>query len=253
MAVTKATPVNFRDLGGMTGYAGKRVKPNRLYRGGQLYEMSDLEKKEFCSTYHIDTIIDLRNKTACDTEPDGEIPGVSQHIFEVMQDMKEQSQMNPMWYQHAEGTDDYMGKIYAGFITNKYANKCFHDIVELLSTRTEGGAYIHCHAGKDRTGIILAIILTILGASREDILTDYLLTIESRKEENKRLMKEARKSGKTEEEIHAMSIYLSVRPHWLETSFNKAEELYGSFMAYIEKGIGIQTETMDRIRSSFLV
>lgn len=252
MAVTEVTPVNFRNLGGIAGYEGKRIKPNRLYRGGQLYEMSEKEKRDFCQAYHIDTIIDLRNKKACHAEPNGEIPGVRQHIFEVMLDMDEASQRNSMWYKNPEGADDYMGEIYAQFITNRHANQCFYDIVELVSNRTEGGIYFHCYAGKDRTGIMLAIILSILGVSKEDILSDYMRTVEGRKAENERLMEKARKNGKAEEEILAMSIYLSVRAHWLEQSFRKAEERYGSFMEYIKKGIGVQAEAIDKIRSSFL-
>lgn len=252
MAAVKTTPLNFRDLGGITGHAGKKVKPNRLYRGGQLYDMPAEAKREFCRTYRIDTIVDLRNKESCDAEPNGEIPGVTQHVFEVMQDMDELSQNNPMRYKNAGNADDYMGKIYAEFIMNKTANQCFHDIVELVSEQAEGGVYFHCYAGKDRTGIMLAIILSILGVSREDILFDYLLTVESRREENERLMEEARGEGKTEEEVRAIAVYMSVRAHWLEKAFAKAEEAYGSFMDYIKKGVGIGDGTIDRMRARYL-
>lgn len=45
MITTIRTPVNFRDLGGLVGYKGKKIVPNRIYRGGQLFEMSDSEKR----------------------------------------------------------------------------------------------------------------------------------------------------------------------------------------------------------------
>jgi len=52
-------PVNFRDVGGLTGLGGKTVLPNRILRGGQLYGMSVREKAAFCMKHQIHTIIDL--------------------------------------------------------------------------------------------------------------------------------------------------------------------------------------------------
>jgi len=49
------------------------------------------------------------------------------------------------------------------------------DLVREVSV-ADGATLIHCAAGKDRTGVSIALILRLVGVSREDILTDYRAT-----------------------------------------------------------------------------
>lgn len=247
------TTVNFRDLGGMKGYEGKTTASGRLFRGGQLFDMTDAEKQAFCKHYNIRTIIDLRNEESYSIEPNGHIPGVNQHIFEVMMDMEELSKANPMRNSNPKAAEAYLTAVYGEFVTNGHAIGCFRDILERMAKQEQGGIYFHCFAGKDRTGVVAAILLSVLGVSREDILRDYLKTREGREAENKRLLDLARQEGKTEEELGAMAVFYTVAPQYLENVFLTADKIYGSFDNYVAQGIGITAETIQNLRNRYLM
>lgn len=246
------TTVNFRDLGGLRGYSGKKVVRQKLYRGGQLFGMTDQEKIEFCRFYGIKTIIDLRNEESYSAEPNGKIPRVKEYIFEVMKDMEELSGSNPMRNSSAEAASKYLEAVYGEFVTNAHARKCFLEILKIMTSHEEGGIYFHCFAGKDRTGVVAAIMLSVLGVSRADILADYMKTLAGRKEENQRLLALAKQEGKTDDEIGAMKVYYNVEQKYLEKVFEMAESGYGSFNKFIEDGIGLSGDLIVKMRSIYL-
>lgn len=66
-------------------------------------------------------------------------------------------------------------------------------------------------AGKDRTGLAAAIILTLLGVSKEDIVKDYLKTNELRAAANEEQFEQMRSSGASDEAIDAVKIAMFVQ------------------------------------------
>ena len=65
--------------------------------------------------------------------------------------------------QNAQLLHDYMKKLYGEFITTRTARDSIRSFVQILLETEEGATVFHCFAGKDRTGISAAVILTILG------------------------------------------------------------------------------------------
>lgn len=246
------TTVNFRDLGGYTGFEGKKVKPGKILRGGQFFELAQEEKEAFCKAYDIRTIIDLRNEDSLLKEPNGEIPGVEQHVFELMKNMLELDKSHPMRDSNAAAAGSFLKEFYGGFVNNEHAGNCFRDILRLIAQTEEGAIYFHCFAGKDRTGILAALILTVLGVSKEDIVYDYLRSIELRKEDNERLLNIAREQGKTEDELGAFATFLTVDRVYIENFIRAADEKYGSVEGYIREGLGVEEDVFTRMRERYL-
>lgn len=246
------TTVNFRDLGGFTGFEGKRVKPGKILRGGQFFELTQQEKEAFCKAYDIRIIVDLRNEDSCIKEPNGDIPGVKQYVFEVMKNMLELDKSHPMRDSNAAAAGNFLKEFYGGFVYNEHAGNCFRDILKLFAETEEGAVYFHCFAGKDRTGILAALILTVLGVSKEDIIHDYLRSIELRKEDNERLLNIAREQGKTEDELGAFATFLTVDRAYIENFMKSAEEKYGSVEGYIREGLGIGDDVFTSMRELYL-
>jgi len=247
------TTVNFRDLGGFKGYEGKTVKSGKILRGGQFFELIQQEKDAFCKEYDIRTIIDLRNEDACIGEPNGDIPGVKQYVFEMMKNMLALDDKHPMRDSNAAAAGNFLKEFYGGFVHNEHAGNCFREILQLFADTEEGALYFHCYAGKDRTGMLAALILTVLGVSREDIIYDYLRSIELRKDDNERLLKMAREQGKTEDELGAFATFLTVDQAYIDNFIRSADETYGSLEGYIRKGIGVPEEVFTRMRKLYLV
>jgi protein-tyrosine phosphatase len=147
----------------------------------------------------------------------------------------------------------FMDLTYATFIHDAYAAKAYRRFVEILLAAEEGASLFHCHAGKDRTGIAAAIILSILGVSWENILADYLKTNVMREAGNNVYFDTARRQGAAEASVAALEVVLTVRPEFLRRSADEASKLYGSFHGYIRDGIGVTAEETRELRRMYLV
>jgi protein tyrosine/serine phosphatase len=102
--------------------------------------------------------------------------------------------------------------------------------------RADGAALVHCAAGKDRTGVVVALALDAAGADRQLILDDYLATAERIVGIFDRLLSSA--TYRAELEGHDPSQHAPV-PGTLERVFEVVEERYGSAEAWLrENGLG---------------
>lgn len=110
----------------------------------------------------------------------------------------------------------------------------------------------HCFAGKDRTGIAAAIVLHILGVSKEDIIKDYLQTNQQRQEANQAIIAGLVKKGLSAEGEKAILIALSVSEDYLLNAFSVAKDSYGSFDNYIKEAIKINYDEQEQLRQIYL-
>ena len=233
---------NFRDMGGMRGAHGKAVKKNRLLRSGELSKVTEEDIKILKEVYHLYNIVDLRTKNERNSAPDMEIPGTVYYALDFFQGEDDgqatgsAEQLQQM--QSKDQVDRKMKELYRSFIVSAAARQKMYELLQLLLNTAEGSTLIHCFAGKDRTGISAAVILTILGVSKEDIVSDYLETNRLREKENAELLGQLGAAKVPESMLEAVHEALCVRREYLETSYEAAEQKYGSFEQYILKGIG---------------
>jgi protein-tyrosine phosphatase len=108
-------------------------------------------------------------------------------------------------------------------------------------------AIVHCTAGKDRTGLTTAVLLTILGVSKDVILQDYLRS------------NAAMKSGAALPPGMTLPLdpailkpLFSVEPAYLEAAVARIERQWGSFDNYRRKGLNLSDEQVARLKSIFL-
>ena len=154
--------------------------------------------------------------------------------------------------QNAQLLHDYMKKLYGEFITTRTARDAIRSFVQILLETEEGATVFHCFAGKDRTGISAAVILTILGVPRDTIMEDYMETNHMRAAANQVILDGLRQKSASEEMLKAVKTALSVDQDYLCTSFETAHREYGSFENYIETGLGIGQEEQKRLKELYL-
>ncbi|MCH5193161.1 MAG: tyrosine-protein phosphatase [Oscillospiraceae bacterium] len=149
---------NARDLGYTPAVNGKYIKPLRFIRSDAPHSISD-SVKDFLIKNDITTIIDLRNEKIANTSPNA---FVSDNRF---------SCCNYPLSVNAKAPDSENDVIenYCRMIENDTA------IVNIFRTmaNSAGGVLFHCQEGKDRTGIISALLLLLAGVSDFDIYADY--------------------------------------------------------------------------------
>lgn len=247
-------PVNLRDIGGYKGQENRKVKKNKLLRSGEIAKLNKKEEENLISNYKLKTIIDFRNEEEKNKLPDSKIENTDYYHIDIMGDINEKnsSYENLIKNVNINTTNKFMKSIYENFITNKNAIIGYQKFIEILLKQKNGSVLFHCHAGKDRTGFAALIILKILGVSEEDIFKDYLITNEMRKAENTNIIYNLKEKGYTKNELESISLALSVDKSYLQSSINKADEIYGSFDNYIIKALKVNKEMKEILTEKYL-
>jgi protein-tyrosine phosphatase len=160
--------VNIRDLGGMVTVDGRMVRSGRVFRSDNPKALTEAGREQFVDLMAPGVVIDLRipmevSREGYDLGPDVRV---------VNCPMMPQSGVNDE--QIAAGMcdnliDDYMKQI---DVNAKYVA----EVLSIIADPRNQPVVIHCTAGKDRTGISVAMLLDILGVSHSHIAADYHVT-----------------------------------------------------------------------------
>ena len=117
-------------------------------------------------------------------------------------------------------------------------------------------AIVHCTAGKDRTGVVTAVLLTLLGVSKDNIYKDYL---ESNSAVQAQMMRMRQAHTETSPVSSALSalplesikVLMGVDRSYLEAAFSAIDTQYGSFQAYIADGLKLSQADVAALRTRF--
>ncbi len=163
---------NIRDLGGIMVNGGV-IKPHKLLRGSHLGSISDNDSGILAFEYELKTVIDLRTKTEKDEIPDIQMSGIEYLEMPIFD-----GSLPGLSHESKQDIDNIpdMRELYE-YVMNSSCVDNLAAVVRKIVCEDNGGSYLyHCTEGKDRTGMITALLLTVLGADRRDILEDYLFT-----------------------------------------------------------------------------
>lgn len=163
--------LNFRAVGALPTVDGRRVVAGKLYRSDTLQFLSDEAVRYFVEELGIRTIVDLRMGYELMHEGRGPLEGsdlVYHHLpFKVTGTSSEDSAapiLNP---------DDPIVPHYLGYLTT--VPESVAGVFKALATAPDTAlpAVIHCTAGKDRTGVAVALVLSAIGVDDETIAEEY--------------------------------------------------------------------------------
>ncbi len=170
-AVPFATCFNFRDMGGWRTADGRSLRWRTLYRSDTLHRL-DGDELDLLAGLGLRTVIDLR--TDQELTEHGRFrhagPGLRHHHISLIDQADASAPETPQPRRS-------LGEGYVAMATDGQAAAV--RAVEALAEPGGLPAVFHCTAGKDRTGILAAIVLSAIGVVEEDILADYELTAES--------------------------------------------------------------------------
>ncbi|MFE9692682.1 tyrosine-protein phosphatase [Micromonospora sp. NPDC005806] len=149
---------NARDLGGLPARDGRKIRAQALVR-------SDSHDRLTAATIQavrggaVSRIVDLRRAWECETSPS---PFASDRIYRHAPMLNEVLDYVPPPDTYAPMLDHNRHRIGAAF--------------RAVTEAPEGGVVVHCQAGKDRTGVLVALLLTVAGVAAQDVAADYALT-----------------------------------------------------------------------------
>lgn len=247
--------LNFRDFGGYTGADGAKVATGRLFRSAHFAEATDQDAAAL-DALNVRVMVDLRRPEEREMEPN-RWPGAGVRVITndeglVVQPAHVAALEQGDW--SVAGVKAYMQGAYAGYPFEARYVALFGEFLRDLA-KVEGAGLVHCAAGKDRTGCLCALTLTILGVPEEAIIADYELTnvafdVEARLPQMRARIAERAGAAPSDE---ALRVMLGVRADYLATYFATLHARYPNLTDYLDEVLGVDAATQEAIRARLLV
>ena len=228
---------NFRDLGGYATGNGRNVKWRTVFRADGIHRLSLDE----LASLNVQTVLDLRTHEELERGR-CEHDSIGYHHLPILQ--------KPWTELGFEGELDAVT-----FLSDRYfdmldeGSESIARALHILSRQSSLPLVFHCAAGKDRTGVVAAVLLGILGVSDDDIAADYSLS---------RLGMRRFKEWIVEnypEAADAMSkqpdAFLAAPAEAMHLFLERVRGAFGSFDDYVS-GLGVEHDTLDAVRENLL-
>ena len=233
---------NFRDIGGYKNQDGMRVKKGLYFRTGRQDRMTERDLAQLLDL-KISTQIDLRKPDEVLDQGKGPLVTMGANYINIAVIPEGGSdQLSKL-----VGDTGISGKRYLGYL--EFGPTSWLRLFGILAEQENLPVVLHCTAGKDRTGVSTAFLLSVLGVSRDVIEADYLLTNLDTERQADFIEKT---SGYPEGYDRKSMITAAGVPEDAMSDFlDGVESKWGSVIEYLEK-IGISREQMEKVRNNFL-
>ena len=244
---------NFRDYGGYATPAG-RLKAGHLFRSAQHVDATDADL-DAIGGLGLAVVIDLRGPGERAAAPCRRPEGFSAPVFFVDEDTTglaphvDAARLTP-------GPDEARRAMMRGYAEMPFRPRMIPILAryfEALAT-IPGPSLIHCMAGKDRTGLAVALFHAMMGVHRDDIIADYMLTNVAGRAE-RRIAAGARQIRASYGEgisDPAIRVLMSVDPAYIEAAFAAIDERHGSLDDYLRKELGVTPRRREAIAARVL-
>jgi len=241
--------LNFRDLGGYIGAGGRRVRHGLVYRSDHLAFVTDRGEASLAAL-GLRTVVDLRMPNERERQPSRLPPGPVVHHpnprgadgaaqVEILEEVRSGRVTSV--------TAQDMADMYLSMLEE--ATAMFAAVVRTVAAPDALPVLFHCAAGKDRTGLVAALLLRLAGVDDDTIVDDYELTTHYRSHHRiAELRPELERVGVSVEAIVAMIVAppLAMRAAlgWLDGA--------GGVEAYLTERCGVEAETVAQVATTLL-
>ncbi len=236
--------LNVRDLGGHATVDGGETKFGAIVRSDSVSQLTDAGWKALVA-HGVRTVVDLRGDHEREEDPPRELPVDVVHVPFMEANEEEWNEIAPEIEAASAAAPDVATStrdVYVIFLERFKANVAAG--VRAVARAPEGGVVVHCVGGKDRTGLLTALLLHVVGVPEEEIAADYSLS-----EERLRSRHEAWfEAAESEEELARLQRISQTPPGSMLGVFRELERLYGSVEGYLTSA-GVDQEDLDRVRA----
>jgi protein-tyrosine phosphatase len=236
---------NFRDIGGYRTREGNTVAWRRLFRSAGINRMTDRDLEKLRQELGLMSVIDLRSDFEIKHQGTGLISGTGIKYYNVafLSDGKD-SQEDIREFNEFPN----MGEFYVHLVRQRRFGQRMVKALEVIAEAENHPMVFHCTVGKDRTGILAAVLLSVLGVPDEDIENDYCLTgpfIEALFEQ---LTNETKNM---EEPFKLPDFFWRTEPESIALLMASFRKEYGSTSDYL-KAHGAEPSLVNRLKASLL-
>jgi len=234
---------NFRDLGGYRTSSGGVTRWGLVYRADALHKLTDDDLRSF-EALGIRLVYDLRGDVERTDFP-SRLASVHMPI------VGRPAGSPPLGAQAGVSTSDgetILRDMYVGILEHSATQ--IGAILRSLSDPQGTPAVFHCHGGKDRTGMVAAVLLLALGVDRDVVLDDYVLTSQYRRIEHQQ-----------DSLANMLALGLPIEaaagvlgtPRWaMSAAIASIAEHYGGIDAYLTQHAGLSPDALAALRETLV-
>jgi protein tyrosine/serine phosphatase len=228
--------LNVRDLGGLPTEDGARTRFGVVIRADNVRRLREYETLR---RHGVTRVVDLRHADELALDPGGDLPAEHVNVPVIDFDPKYFADLDRRALASEPG--DYLEWSYLDFLERFRAN--FGAAVRAVAG-AEGTVCVHCMGGRDRTGLVTALLLRLAGVSREAAAEDYWLSEEALAEDHQRWVDEA----PDEQERRRRLIFAVAPARSMLGVLRELERRYGSVRDYLVAA-GVPEADLDALRA----
>lgn len=244
---------NFRDIGDYATANGQRVRRGLMFRSGELSKLTPADAGKV-DKLRFKSVIDLRTQEERDHEPSVWLQAPAEIYLSPKDSLAPNLHDLLLDAGTAEGARNGLVKFYASMpdlYRQEYAEMFHHLAAGRLPM------LVHCTAGKDRTGVAMAVLLSSLGVPRQTVIQDYAMT-ERLVPPAAAAARRAGPVGGTAElqlalaqlpEESRIAIWRS-DPAYIESALLSIDHKYGSIDSYLEQGLKLSPDEIYAARTN---
>lgn len=244
---------NFRDLGGHKSILGAMIRTGAIFRSGNIASATHDDVKYFHSL-GLAAVCDFRSGPEYAASPNQWIVQTNIDYWRWGDNIStgDSAELLRECCFSSTKTIQRMQEVYRQ-IPYEQANSLRELFHRLGAGKTP--LLFHCAAGKDRTGVAAALILSMLGVNRADIFADFMLTNRFFQQIYQRFLSDPRHNEITAMAANTEEPWLPMmraEPAYLDAMFAQIEQEHGGVLRYLEDVVGVTPETQSKIREHLL-
>lgn len=233
---------NLRDVGGLRTTDGRRVRHGVVYRSATPAFLDERQATVLRDELGVRTRVDLRSRIEIEEAHNPRLVAVEREAHHLP------LRAGGAW-EHRPDLDDPSAAVAAHYV--RYLESSADSlaaIVALIADPDRAALLVHCSAGKDRTGVTLAVALSAVGVDHEEIVDDYART----REDLDAMFLQLRRLPAYEERLNALpEESLTAEPRSMQLFLAHLEERYGGAREYLT-GAGVDEPTLTRLEQNLL-
>ena len=243
---------NARDLGGLQNASGQRIRSGLLLRAAHLHSASDRDLAQLAERFHLGCVVDLRTAMERREKPDRLPAGTAQlcrPIFDEATAGITREDGKP-----AELIMPDMRVVYRHMVTKPSCLESLRVILQTILEQAARGNTVlwHCTAGKDRCGVVTALLLSELDVPREDIFEDYLLTNRVAVPEAEAVCARLLAKGHPAEAVQQVYEAFIAREEYLAGVFDALDKGFGGVPGFLREGLQLPETLLKSFREAVL-
>ncbi len=233
---------NLRDIGGLRTTDGRRVRHRHVYRSATPAFVDEHQARLLRDALGIRTRVDLRSRVEIEEAHNPRLDAAGLDVEHLP------LRAGGAWA-HRPDLDDPSAAVAEHYMRYlAHSADAITAIVGIVADPSRAALLLHCSAGKDRTGVSLAVTLSAAGVAHDEIVRDYART----REDLDAMFLQLRRLPAYEARLNALpEESLTAEPRSMQLFLGRLEETYGGAAGYLAEH-GVDDATLKRLRDVLL-